>query len=106
MNRKKSLSEKLQHLTYMQVSLTLFAFAAVLLILSLVLAIMEPGETGWVAALAGIVAGVLSLAGLIITLYGHFAVGMEGKTRWFWGLITNGIVFAIALALYMIGLVK
>ena len=106
MNRKKSLSEKLKHLTYMQVSMTLFAFAAVLLILSLVLAFMMPGEVGWIGGLAGIVAGILALVGLIITLYGHFAVGMEGKTKWTWGLILNGIVFVVCVVLYVIGLVK
>ena len=105
MNKKKSLSEKLKHLTYMQVSLTLFAFAAALLILCLVLAFVTAGNVGWVAGLAGIVSVILSLAGLIITLYGHFAVGMEGKTKWTLGLILNGVVFVISLGLYILGLV-
>ena len=104
MNKKKSLSEKLQHLTYMQVSLTLFAFAAVMLILSLVLAFVMPGEVGWVAGTAGIMAGLLSLAGVIVTLYGHFAVGMEGKAKWTLGVILNGVVFAVSLGLYILGL--
>lgn len=105
MNKKKSLSEKLKNLTYMQAALTLFAFGAALLVLSLVLAFVRVGDVGWVAGLAGLVAALLSLIGLIITLYGHFAVGMEGKTKWFWGLILNGIVFAACAALYVIGLV-
>ena len=104
MNKKKTLSEKLRNLTYMQVSLGLFVFAAVLLILSLVLAFVTGGDAGWVAALAGIISMLLSLAGLIVTLYGHFAVGMEGKIKWKLGLILNGAVFAVTLALYIIGL--
>ena len=105
MNRKKSLSEKLRNLTYMQVSLTLFGFAAALLILALVLAYVTSGNAGWVAGLAGIVAALLSLAGLVVTLYGHFAVGMEGKTKWTLGVILNGVVFAACVALYVVGLV-
>ncbi|MBO4289832.1 MAG: hypothetical protein J5865_07020 [Lachnospiraceae bacterium] len=105
MNKKKSLSEKLRDLTYMQVAMTLFAFAAALLVLCLVLAFVQLGSVGWIGGLAGIVAALLSLIGMIITLYGHFAVGMEGKTKWFWGLILNGAVFAACAALYVIGLV-
>ena len=105
MNKKKGLSERLGNLTYMQVSLTLFGFAAVLLILSLVLALVTGGEVGWIAATAGLAAFLLSLIGLIITLYGHFAVGMEGKISWKVGLFTNGAVVLITLALYIVGLV-
>ena len=89
----------------MQVSLTLFGFAAALLILALVLAYVTSGNAGWVAGLAGIVAALLSLAGLVVTLYGHFAVGMEGKTKWTLGGILIGVVFAACVALYVVGLV-
>ena len=54
---------------------------------------------------AGIVAALLSLAGLVVTLYGHFAVGMEGKTKWTLGVILNVVVFAACVALYVVGLV-
>lgn len=104
MNKKKTLSERQKNLTYMQVSLGLFAFAAVLLVLSLVLAFVTDGGAGFVAALAGVVSLLLSAAGLAVTLYGHFAVGVEGKIKWKLGVILNGAVLAVTLALYLLGL--
>lgn len=105
MNKKKTLSEKLRDLTYMQVAMALFVFAAVLFILCIALSLATGGQVGWIAAAAGLVALVLSLAGLAVTLYGHFAVGMEGKLNWKWGLFLNGAVFVLLLALYILGLI-
>ncbi len=101
--KKKTLRDKLRSLSYMQVSIALFSVSAVLLILCVVLAVVTAGTLGLIFAWAGIFSLLISLAGLIVTLYGHFAVGMEGKLKWKLGAILNGSVFVIGLALYIIG---
>ncbi|WP_434311572.1 hypothetical protein [Hominifimenecus sp. rT4P-3] len=100
----KTIKEKLRSLTYMQVSLTLFVVSLLALVFCLWYAISSNGMSGTLVALVGILAFFAALAGLLVTLYGHFAVGIEGKLHWIAGAFTNGTLLVITFLLYLSGL--
>lgn len=100
----KTIKEKLRSLTYMQASLTLFAVSFFALVFCLWYAISSNGGSGILVALVGIISLFLALSGLLVTLYGHFAVGIEGKIHWIAGIFTNGTLLVVTFLLYLSGL--
>ena len=102
--KRKTLKEWLQARTYMQVALTLFTISVLLFLLCLWQSVATAGNIGIGIALAGILSFAFAVGGVGVTLFGHFVVRMEGKLRWYVGLITNGAVAVIMLLLYISGI--
>ena len=102
--KRKTVKEWLQARTYMQVALTLFTISVLLFLLCLWQSIVTAGNIGVGIALTGVLSLALAIGGVGVTLFGHFVVRMEGKLRWYVGLITNGVMMAILLLLYFSGI--
>ena len=102
--KRKTLGQRLSSMSYMQASLAFFGAGFLALVFCLWRAVASRGTSGMVVALAGIFAFIMAVVGLIITLYGHFVVKMEGKIKWTIGLGTNGVLAALMLLLYLSGL--
>ena len=104
MLKKKKGKELLQSITYMQAAVALFGLEVFLLTALLAACVRSGGAIGLGGALLGMLIWLMSLAGIGITLFGHFRVRMDGKWPWRIGVQLNGIVTVIMTAFYVIGL--
>ncbi len=102
---KKTWSEKLQSLTFMQTALALFAVEVVAMLGCLVWAIASNGRAAWPIILLGFLIFVLGCGGVWVTCYGHYTVGAESRIPWKTGIYTNGIMLLLMVAVYILGLV-
>jgi len=103
---KKSALEKMQDLTFMQTSLSIFALEVLLFLGALAWAIATGGNAAWPVSLLGIAILLLGAAGVFVTLYGHFSVEAESAIDWRIGIYTNGASVLCILILTILGLVK
>ena len=104
LDRKKTLGERLRNLTYMQAAMSCFGVGTALFVLSIVLSVTTKGDVGIPEAICGIAGFLFGAAGLGITLFGHFIVGIEGKTDWKVGLYCNLLLILLTAGLYVLGL--
>ena len=103
--RKKTLSQRMANVTYMQASLTLFGLSLVLFGVSLWRAVATAGTAGVLIALPGFLSFFAALAGFLVAIiYGHFVVRIEGKIKWIAGITANGMMLVILVLLYLAGL--
>lgn len=102
--KKKSLFERLSMLSYGVVALSLFCLAFVLLTVSLIIAIASSGTAGVYVGAMGLIAFIACVVGVLVTLYGHFAVQIEGRIKWLAALIPNAALALLLLVLYILGL--
>ena len=103
MKKKGSLSEKIQKMTYMQAAVGLLIASLILTALCLWRAIASGGEVSPAVTLMGFLAFALAIGGAGVTLYGHFAVRMDSKTHWLWGLLPNAAVIVFYILMMVIG---
>ncbi len=103
--KKPSLRERLQKLSYGSVSMGLFVLAALLFTACIVLSVIQAGKAGLYIGIMGLAAFAASLIGTLVALYGHFAVRIEGRIHWLAALIPNAALALILAALYITGLV-
>lgn len=101
---KKTLQQRLEKVTYMQASLTLFGLSVFLFLLCLWRSVATGGTAGMGIAFIGLLAFFTALAGIGVTLYGHFIVKIEGRIKWIAGVATNGMMFIIMVLLYGSGI--
>jgi|GEM_PF-961544 len=104
MEKKKKLKDRIQALTYMQTALFLFVLSLLLFVFCLWRSITTDGSAGALIAFTGILAFLVAVIGICVTLYGHFAVKLEGKINWIAGVVTNGMMAVIMLMLYISGI--
>ena len=102
--RKKTLSQRMANVTYMQASLTLFGLSLVPFGVGLWRAVATAGTAGVLIALPGFSSFFAALAGFLVTIYGHFVVRIEGKIKWIAGITANGMMLVILVLLYLAGL--
>ena len=102
--KRKTVKDRFAALTYMQASLSLFAVSLLIFALCIWRSAATGGGAGLLAALGGILGFAVACAGLGVTLYGHFAVRMEGKLSWKIGILCNGGLALILLLLYLSGI--
>ncbi|MBQ7248344.1 MAG: hypothetical protein IJS22_09685 [Lachnospiraceae bacterium] len=102
--KKQTVLERLRLLSYGTVALALFIFGLLLFAASLTVSIVTAGSAGLYTGIMGILAFFSAVAGILVTLYGHFAVRMEGRIKWLAVLIPNSILAGLLLVLYVIGL--
>ena len=100
---KKTFGEKLQDVTFMEVSLFLFALSVLCFIGGVAWSIAAHGNAPWPLSLIGILVLGLSVAGVLITLYGHYMVEADSKVNWHVGLFTNGGMAALMLIISVSG---
>ncbi len=102
---KKSFSERIQDVTFMEMAMFFFILAALLVVGGLVWATLSGGQAGWPIILMALMALALGIAGIGVTVYGHFGVGAESRMNWKIGVYTNGGVIAVLVLLYLLGAV-
>ena len=91
-------------LSYMTVSLGLFAISLGLTVFLIVRSVLTEGGLGRTEGILGAAALLASAAGWIIPLYGHFIVRMDGKADWRIGTLLNGLLMLILVFLYFLGI--
>lgn len=102
--KRKTLKQRLKAMTYIQAALSLFVLSILLFLFCMWRSIATAGGAGLLIAFFGILSFIAALAGLIVTVYGHFFVRIEGKIKWIAGLATNGMMMVIMLMLYLVGI--
>lgn len=101
---KKSFREFMRGLSYMQASLSLFVLS---LLLSLVLgirAVISAGRVGYTEGALAFLALVLSIAGFVVPVYGHFIVKNDSRTDWRLGVLLNGLLMLFLTFIYFLGI--
>ena len=102
---KKTFTERMQNMSFMQTAMFLFAVELVLFLAALSWAVATAGNAGWPVNLMGIAILVLGCIGVAVTLYGHYTVEAESRLNWKIGLYTNGIAAAGMLILSLVGII-
>lgn len=102
---KKSFSERIQDVTFMETAIFLFVLAVIFVLGGLIWATASGGNAGWPVILIGLIAIALGIAGILVTAYGHFSVGAESRLDWKVGIYTNGAVVLLMLIFYILGAV-
>ena len=102
---KKSFSERIQDVTFMEMAIFLFILAVILVLGGLVWAIASGGNAGWPVILIALLAIALGVAGILVTVYGHFSVEADSRLNWKVGIYTNGAVVLLMVIFYILGAV-
>lgn len=100
----KSLKRIWHSITYMQVSLLLFAVSCLISLILFIQAIRSGGNLSAAGGALGILALCLSIAGFAVPLYGRFIVHAEVRTDYRIGLLLNGVLMLILFFFYFLGL--
>ncbi len=90
-------------LSYMTVSLILFALSFILTAVLIVRAALTNGRITAAEGILGITALICSVLGFIVPLYGHFIVRIDSKADWRIGAAANGLLMLILVFLYFLG---
>ncbi len=101
---KKGLLKKLKSVTYMQASLGLFAVSLILTLVLSVRAVVTNGGLTLLEGFLGIVALLLSAAGLLVTLYGRFILKEKIRPDFRLGVLLNGLLMFWLVFLYFLGI--
>ena len=101
---KKGLLKKLKSVTYMQASLGLFAVSLILTLVLSVRAVVTNGGLTLLEGFLGIVALILSAAGLLVALYGRFILKEKIRPDFRLGVLLNGLLMFWLVFLYFLGI--
>ena len=101
---KNGLLKKLKSVTYMQASLALFAVSLILTLVLSVRAVVTNGGLTLLEGFLGIVALLLSAAGLLVTLYGRFILKEKIRPDFRLGVLLNGLLMFWLVFLYFLGI--
>ena len=101
---KKGLLKKLKSVTYMQASLGLFAVSLILALVLSVRAVVTNGGLTLLEGFLGIVALILSAAGLLVALYGRFILKEKIRPDFRLGVLLNGLLMFWLVFLYFLGI--
>ena len=101
---KKGFIGRLRSVNYMQASLGLFGLSLLLTLVLSVRAVMTNGGLTILEGFLGILALLLSGAGLVIALYGRFILKEKRKPDFRLGLLLNLLLMLCLVFLYFLGL--
>jgi len=104
LDQRRTFGERLTRLSYMQAAMGCFAFAVLLFVLCIALAISSGGDVALSVAILCLLSFLSGGVGLGITLFGHFAVGIEGKMNWKLGLFSNLIMMLVVVGVFVLGI--
>lgn len=100
---KKSFSERIQDVTFMETALFLFIMEILLILGGIIWAVASGGNAGWPVILLALLAAALGIAGVMVTIYGHYTVEAESRVNWKIGIYTNGAVLGVIVIIYLLG---
>ena len=103
--RSKLRNRKRKYVTYVQIAMTLMIVSAVLFLFCVIEAVLTAGDVPRWVGLLGILSFLSALAGVIVTLYGHFIVRVEGKVPWLAAFLPNLFLVLLTLIFYIGGMV-
>ena len=101
--QKKTLAQKIKSLTYLRVSLLIFACALALFIAAIVISAISGGAGNLLIGLFGLLALLISIGGIVLAIYGKFILQAPSTHSWLFALLPNLILFIVLLILYISG---
>ena len=102
---KKTLSERMRDITFMQMAMFFFGLQVAILIFAVAWSAVTGGNAPWGVGLLGYLNTFLGIGGIAVTTYGHFVVGAESKTDWKMGILLNFISIMVMITFFLMGLI-
>ena len=101
---KEGLLKKLRSVTYMQASLGLFGVSLILTLVLSVKAVATNGGLTLLDGFLGILALLMSAAGLMVALYGRFLLREKIRPDFRIGVLLNALLMLWLVFLYFLGI--
>lgn len=98
-----TLRQKLKSLTYMRTALLLLTVSVFFFAVGIAISVIMGGQGAAFIGIFGIISFFVAIAGVCVTLYGHFVVQIEGRFSWLVGLLPNAGMALFMLILYVSG---
>ncbi|MBQ5953245.1 MAG: hypothetical protein IJL47_04295 [Lachnospiraceae bacterium] len=100
----KKIGEFFRSLSYMTAAVLLFLAAFGLTVFVFVRAVTTGGNIGRLESALCLLSLIFAAAGVVIPLYGHFIVRVDGKADWRVGVAMNGLLLLALIFLYFLGI--
>ncbi len=102
---KKTFTERLQNITFMEAAIGIFILEMVLFAVCVLRAAFTHGGAGVEVSLIGYLIILLGILGIFVTCYGHYQVEAKSRIPWKTGIYLNGGMIAAIVILYIVGLI-